>query len=211
MIGLLARGPALRLYQATLLDLSGRGWFGLRQPGPAGPGDVAGPVMCELAARQPPDELTAYERRALTHVAFRTGARHEVPAPALSDGFQEGEDTFLAGTDVLPAPLDNVTATDRVIERPATDAVSSLDDAYRRAGFLERARSRQARESRAHDDHVHPTVGKCLGPILAPKQLVLCPCERGRRGHQSQEIASICAHGRGPLHVRGLLWCPPGV
>jgi hypothetical protein len=97
VIGLLARGPALRLYQTTLLDLSGRGWFGLRQPGLTGPGDVSGPVMCELAARQPRDELTAYERRALTHVAFRTGARNEVPAPALSDGFQEGEDTFLAG------------------------------------------------------------------------------------------------------------------
>jgi hypothetical protein len=95
--GLLARGPAMRLYQATLLDLSGRGWFRLRRPGTAGAGGAPGPAMCELAAQQPRDALTPYERRALAHVAFRTGARHEVPAPALSDGFQEGEDTFLDG------------------------------------------------------------------------------------------------------------------
>ncbi len=53
--------------------------------------------MCELAAEQPPGALTPYERRALAHVAFRAGARSDVPAPALSDGFQEGEDAFLAG------------------------------------------------------------------------------------------------------------------
>src|SRR6516165_8848215 len=99
VIGLLARGPAMRLYQATLLDLSARGWFRLRPPGPAaawaegGPG----PAMCELAAEQPRDALTPYERRALAHVAFRAGVHDEVPAPALSDGFREGEDTFLAG------------------------------------------------------------------------------------------------------------------
>jgi len=99
VIGLLARSPAMRLYQATLLDLSARGWFRLRPPGPAaawaegGPG----PAMCELAAEQPRDALTPYERRALAHVAFRAGVHDEVPAPALSDGFREGEDTFLAG------------------------------------------------------------------------------------------------------------------
>jgi transposase InsO family protein len=53
--------------------------------------------MCELAAQQPRDALTPYERRALAHVAFRAGAHHEVPAPALSDGFGDGEDTFLEG------------------------------------------------------------------------------------------------------------------
>jgi hypothetical protein len=94
VIGLLAGRPPMRLYQATLLDLAARGWFLLRQPAAGG---VPGPAMCELAARQPPETLTAYERRALAHVAFRAGARHEVPAPALSDGFQEGEDSFLAG------------------------------------------------------------------------------------------------------------------
>ena len=94
VIGLIARSPAMRLYQATLLDLSARGWFRLRRPGPAG---GAGPAMCELAAEQPPGPLTPYERQALTHVAFRAGAHHDVPAPALADGFQNGEDTFLAG------------------------------------------------------------------------------------------------------------------
>lgn len=94
VIGLLARGPAMRLYQATLLDLAVRGWFRLRRP-PAGP--AGGPAMCELAAEPPPGALAPYERRALAHVALRAGARHEVPAPALSDGFREGEDTFLAG------------------------------------------------------------------------------------------------------------------
>jgi hypothetical protein len=91
VIGELAGGPAMRLYHATLLDLSARGWFRLRLPAQ----DGAGPAMCELAARRPPEPLTPYERRALAHVAFRAGAHHEVPAPALSDGFQEGEDTFL--------------------------------------------------------------------------------------------------------------------
>ena len=95
--GLLARRPAMRLYQATLLDLSARGWFRLRRPGPASVAGGPGPVMCELAVQQPRDALTPYERRALAHVAFRAGAHNEVPAPALSDGFQEGEDTFLSG------------------------------------------------------------------------------------------------------------------
>ena len=99
VIGLLAKGPAMRLYQATLLDLSARGWFRLRLPGPAAAwaGGDPGPAMCELAAEQPRDALTPYERRALAHVAFRAGVHDEVPAPALSDGFREGEDTFLAG------------------------------------------------------------------------------------------------------------------
>jgi hypothetical protein len=104
VVGLLAGRPAMQLYQASLLDLSARGWFRLSQPGPALAGPAArrgspgaGPVMCELAAEQPRDALTPYERQALAHVAFRAGARDEVPAPALSDGFQEGEDTFLTG------------------------------------------------------------------------------------------------------------------
>jgi hypothetical protein len=97
VIGLLARGPVVRLYQATLLDLAARGWFRLRRRGPAGAAGGPGPAMCELAAEQPPGALTPYERRALAHVAFRAGARTDVPAPALSDGFQEGEDAFLAG------------------------------------------------------------------------------------------------------------------
>ena len=86
VIGLLARGPVVRLYQATLLDLAARGWFRLRRPGHAGTAGGPGPAMCELAAEQPPGALTPYEWRALAHVAFRAGARSGVPAPALSDG-----------------------------------------------------------------------------------------------------------------------------
>jgi hypothetical protein len=104
VVGLLAGRPDMQLYQVSLLDLSARGWFRLSRPGPALAGPAprrgspgAGPVMCELAAEHPRDALTPYERQALAHVAFRTGARDEVPAQALSDGFQEGQDTFLAG------------------------------------------------------------------------------------------------------------------
>jgi hypothetical protein len=110
VIGLLARGPSMRLYQATLLDLAGRGWFRLRWPGPSGPpsrsgwpgqpgaaAGAAGPVLCELPAQHPRDDLTPYERRALAHVAFRAGAHHEVPAPALADGFADGDEAFLVG------------------------------------------------------------------------------------------------------------------
>lgn len=88
--GLLARGAPMRLYQATLLDLAARGWFQLGGPGPGGAAGGAGPVMCEQAARQPAGPLTPHERQVLAHIAFRTGAHHEVPAPALSDGFQGG-------------------------------------------------------------------------------------------------------------------------
>ena len=104
VVGLLAGRPDMQLYQASLLDLSARGWFRLSRTGPALAGRAARrgspgaePVMCELAAEQPRDALTPYERQALAHVAHRAGARDEVPAQALSDGFQEGEDKFLAG------------------------------------------------------------------------------------------------------------------
>jgi hypothetical protein len=103
VIGMLARSQAMRLYQATLLDLSARGWFRLRVPGAAVPpapgaagGTAPGLAICELPVEPPRDSLTPYEQRALTHVAFRAGTGHEVPAPALSDGFQQGEDSFLA-------------------------------------------------------------------------------------------------------------------
>ena len=90
VIGLLAKGPAMRLYQATLLDLSARGWFWLRLPGPAAAwaGGDPGPAMCELAAEQPRDALTPYDRRALAHVAFRAGGHDEVPAPPCPTAFR---------------------------------------------------------------------------------------------------------------------------
>jgi hypothetical protein len=40
--------------------------------------------------------LTPYEQRVVTHVARRAGARGEVPAPVLSDGFEDGEAGFMA-------------------------------------------------------------------------------------------------------------------
>jgi hypothetical protein len=89
---------------ATLIDLAARGWFQVRAPGgpPAlGPGrgdgawEPAGPAMCVVSAESPAGPLTPFERRVLAHVALRAGALGEVPAPALSDGFERGEDAFM--------------------------------------------------------------------------------------------------------------------
>jgi hypothetical protein len=62
-------------FGATLVSLAARGWFQVR--GPAG-------------------ALTPFERRVLTHVALRAGAAGQVPAPALSDGFEGGKADFMA-------------------------------------------------------------------------------------------------------------------
>jgi len=99
-------------YGATLADLAARGWFRLAPPGlPAGaaggvagwPGAAggpvsgpAGPVMCVVPAEAPVEPLTPYERRVVVHVALRAGAAGQVPAPALADGFQGGEATFMS-------------------------------------------------------------------------------------------------------------------
>jgi hypothetical protein len=40
--------------------------------------------------------MTPFERRVVAHVALRAGARGEVPAPALSDGFGGGETEFMS-------------------------------------------------------------------------------------------------------------------
>jgi len=44
-----------------------------------------------VPAETPGGPLTPFERRVVAHVALRAGARGEVPAPALSDGFGGGE------------------------------------------------------------------------------------------------------------------------
>jgi hypothetical protein len=49
-----------------------------------------------VAAQTPGGPLTPFERRAVAHVALRAGARGEVPAPALSDGFGGGETQFMS-------------------------------------------------------------------------------------------------------------------
>ncbi len=51
--------------------------------------------MCVVAAETPAGPLAPFERRVVAHVALRAGARGEVPAPALSDGFDGGETDFM--------------------------------------------------------------------------------------------------------------------
>lgn len=96
-------------FRATLIDLAARGWFRVSPPaGPAGQGPAgqdpagqarasgpAGPAMCVVPAETPAGPLAPFERRVVAHVALRAGARGEVPAPALSDGFEGGETDFM--------------------------------------------------------------------------------------------------------------------
>jgi hypothetical protein len=97
VVGMLAGRLRQDGFGATLLDLAARGWFQLIQPpGHGGTRRSAGPVMCVVPAEPPGEPLTAYERRAVAHVARRAGARGEVPAPVLSDGFEDGEAAFMA-------------------------------------------------------------------------------------------------------------------
>lgn len=85
-------------FGVTLIDLAARGWFrldGPTGPAPTGASGPAGPAMCVVAAETPPGPLAPFERRVVAHVALRAGARGEVPAPALSDGFESGETDFM--------------------------------------------------------------------------------------------------------------------
>ena len=88
-------------FKATLIDLAARGWFqvnGLAGQAPAGLGGAWGPAgsaMCVVPAETPDEPLAPFERRVVAHVALRAGARGEVPAPALSDGFEGGETDFM--------------------------------------------------------------------------------------------------------------------
>ena len=90
VVSLLARRLEQDGFGVTLADLAARGWF--RLSGASGP---AAPVMCVVPAETPGDPLAPYERRVLAHVALRAGVRGEVPAPALSDGFEGGEPAFM--------------------------------------------------------------------------------------------------------------------
>jgi hypothetical protein len=91
VVSLLARQLERSGFGATLVDLAARGWFEVRTP--AGPG---GPALCVVPAETPGGPLTPFERRVVAHVALRAGARGEVPAPALSDGFGGGETEFMS-------------------------------------------------------------------------------------------------------------------
>ena len=88
-------------FRATLIDLAARGWFQVNGPsgqGPTGAGTPwgpAGPAICVVPAETPTGPLAPFERRVVAHVALRAGARCEVPAPALSDGFEGGETDFM--------------------------------------------------------------------------------------------------------------------
>ena len=89
-------------FGATLVDLAARGWFEVRAPaglpGSAGPGaggaGWSGPVRG--ARGDAGRAATPFERRVVAHVGLRAGARGEVPAPALSDGFGGGETEFMS-------------------------------------------------------------------------------------------------------------------
>jgi hypothetical protein len=96
VVSLLARRLRRDGFGATLLDLAARGWFQLSEPpGRGGTRRPAGPVMCVVPAEPPGEPLTPYERRVVAHVARRAGAGGEVPAPVLSDGFEDGEAAFM--------------------------------------------------------------------------------------------------------------------
>lgn len=83
VLSLLAGHPDRDGLAATLVALAGRGWFTLTQ------------TACVLPAETPVDDLKPYERRAIAHVANRTGAHRETPPEALLDGFAGGEEEFM--------------------------------------------------------------------------------------------------------------------
>jgi len=97
VVSLLARRLDRSGFGATLVDLAARGWFEVRAPaGAAGSARPEGPALCVVPAETPGGPLTPFERRVVAHVALRAGARGEVPAPALSDGFGGGETGFMS-------------------------------------------------------------------------------------------------------------------
>jgi hypothetical protein len=100
VVSLLARRLERSGFGATLVDLAARGWFEVRAPagsaGSAGSAGPGGPALCVVPAETPGGPLTPFERRVVAHVALRAGARGEVPAPALSDGFGGGQTEFMS-------------------------------------------------------------------------------------------------------------------
>jgi len=97
VVSLLARRLDRSGFGATLVDLAARNWFEVRAPaGAAGLAGPGGPALCVVPAETPGGPLTPFERRVVAHVALRAGARGEVPAPALSDGFGGGETEFMS-------------------------------------------------------------------------------------------------------------------
>jgi hypothetical protein len=98
VIGLLAGRPDRDSFAATLLDLSARGWFGLGDAGLARPvreHRTPGPLLATLTPEPPAEQLTAFEQRAVGHLAQRAGAQRTFPADALLDGFAGGDHEFM--------------------------------------------------------------------------------------------------------------------
>ena len=99
VVSLLARRLERSGFGATLVDLAARGWFEVRAPaGPGGAAGPGGPALCVVPAETPGGPLTPFERRVVAHVALRAGARGEVPAPALSDGFGAAKPSWRDGS-----------------------------------------------------------------------------------------------------------------
>ena len=92
VVALVAGRPEADLITVTWLDLAARGWFRLT-PGLPDPRALV-PAMCVLPAEAPADDVTPYERRAITHLSRRAGPLPEIPAAALADGFEAGADSF---------------------------------------------------------------------------------------------------------------------
>ena len=88
-------------FKATLIDLAARGWFQVNGPAGQAPArtvrslGTGGTGHMRGARRDTGRAVAPFERRVVAHVALRAGARGEVPAPALSDGFEGGETDFM--------------------------------------------------------------------------------------------------------------------
>lgn len=104
VVSLLAGRLGTSGFGATLVDLASRGWFQVSAPagpdwwapaGQAGGGAPGEAAMCVVPAERPEEVLAPFERRVVAHVARRAGARGEVPAAALADGFEGGEPEFM--------------------------------------------------------------------------------------------------------------------
>jgi hypothetical protein len=98
VIGLLAGRPPQESFAATLLDLAARGWFGLAHADPARPPRehrTPGPLLATLTPEPPAEQLAAFERRAVGHLAQRAGTQRTFPADALLDGFAGGDHEFM--------------------------------------------------------------------------------------------------------------------
>jgi hypothetical protein len=88
VVALMAGLSARDQFKVALLDLSARGWFRLTGSGVR--------AVCVIPVEAPVEELSAYEHTAVRHLAKRAGTHEQLPADALADGFDGGEDKFLA-------------------------------------------------------------------------------------------------------------------